>query len=81
MPCLGFVPVRVKIVSNALCFGPMPEPGDIVERRLTVTGADGERYEDEGPLMNPSERLHRLTRLIREEIGVQDLLAFGGGSL
>lgn len=146
MPCLGFVPVRVKIVSNALRFGPMPEPGDIVEQRLTVradgrvwfssyafnegpgayaladkwiskpgessgkrimegvfeafseepdwypatdvgdwalavTGAGGERYEDEGPLMSPSKRLHRLTRLIREEVGVHGLLAFGGGNL
>lgn len=146
MPCLGFAPVRVKIVSNALCFGPAPAPGDIVEQRLTVradgrvwfsayafdegpgayaladkwiskpgessgrrimegvfetfseepdwypttdvgdwtltvTGADGEKYENEDPLMNQSERLRRLTRLIREEVGVQDLLAFGGGSL
>ena len=81
VPCLGFVPVRVKIVSNALRFGPMPEPGDIVGQRLAVTGADGERCEDEGPLMNPSERLHRLTRLIREEVGVHDLFAFGGENL
>lgn len=48
---------KIRIVSNNICFGPMPEPNEEVEQRLTINsegrvwfsgynfGSGGERYE------------------------------------
>ena len=62
------IPVRIKLISNNISFGPMPEPTDIVEQRITVNDAgrvwlyNYQFGESPGKLEKESQQLFSINR-------------------